>query len=69
MVFFEIQEKPVYKNQNIKNPEAEISVIYYLNKNLFKLYCAGRNYVNSLQQNQPADFKSATGTVNHESDC
>ena len=31
-------------------------------------YCARRNCVNSLQRNQPADYKSATGTVNHESD-
>ena len=34
------------------------------------LYCAGRSCVNSLdvQRNQPADYKSATRTVNHESD-
>ena len=31
-------------------------------------YCAGRNCINSLQRNQPENYKYATGTVNHESD-
>ena len=31
-------------------------------------YCAGRNCVNSLQRNQPADYKSTIRTVNQESD-
>ena len=30
--------------------------------------CAGRNCVDSLERNQPANYKSAIGTVNHESD-
>ena len=28
-------------------------------------YCAGRNCVNSLQINQPEEYKYATRTVNH----
>ena len=31
-------------------------------------HCAGRSCVNTFQGNQPTDFKSATGTVNQESD-
>ena len=29
---------------------------------------AGRNCIDSSQRNQPAAYKSATGTVNHDSD-
>ena len=45
------------------NSKARISLF-----RLMVFYCAGRNCVNSLQRNQPANYKSAIGTVNHESD-
>ena len=35
---------------------------------LLHYYCARHNCVNSLQRNQPADYKSATGTVCHGPD-
>ena len=39
-----------------------------INYTTFAIYCGGRNCVNSLQRNHPADYKSGTRTVNHESD-
>ena len=49
-------------------PRIVSTSLYYMFIQITNCYCAGRNCVNNLQRNQPADYKSAIGTVNQESD-